>query len=56
MDYRLKLIKVGGETRWALHDGRKVVGKLFETYGQAQAERLRVEEREQHPGPSASAG
>lgn len=46
VDYRLRLIKVGGETRWAVHDGKKVVGKLFETYGQAAAERLRVEGRE----------
>jgi fatty acid desaturase len=47
VDYGLKLVKVGGETRWALHDGRKVVGKLFETYGQAAAERTRVQGREQ---------
>ncbi len=47
VDYGLKLVKVGGETRWALHDGRKVVGKLFETYGQAVAERIRVQGREQ---------
>jgi fatty acid desaturase len=46
VEYALKLIKVGGETRWALHDGRKVVGKLFETYGQAAAERTRVQGRE----------
>ncbi len=46
MDYQLRLIKVAGETRWAVHDGRKVVGKLFETYGQAAAERSRVVARE----------
>ena len=46
VDYQLRLIKVGGETRWAVHDGRKVVGKLFETYGQAAAERSRVERHE----------
>ena len=43
MDYGLKLIKVGGETRWAVHDGRRVVGKLFDTYAQAVAERSRIE-------------
>jgi hypothetical protein len=43
VDFGLKLIKVGGETRWAVHDGRKVVGKLFETYAQAAAERVRIE-------------
>ena len=46
MQYTLKLVKVGGMTRWALHDGRKVVGSLFETYGQAAAERTKVEEKE----------
>ena len=51
VDYKLKLIKVGSDTRWGVHDGRKVVGKLFETYGQAAAERLRIEARE--AGPSA---
>ena len=43
VDYALKLIKVGGETRWAVHDGRKVIGKLFDTYAQAAAERTRIQ-------------
>ena len=55
MDYQLRLIKVGGETRWAVHDGRKVVGKLFETYRQAAAERLKVERREPPRTGGASA-
>lgn len=47
MEYTLKLVKVGGETRWGVHDGRKVVGKLFETYGQANAERSKVKARDE---------
>jgi hypothetical protein len=46
VDYTLKLIKVGSETRWGVHNGRKVVTKLFETYGQAAAERVKVEARD----------
>jgi hypothetical protein len=46
MDYKLKLVKVGGETRWGVHDGRKLIGQLFETYGQAVAERTKIETRE----------
>jgi hypothetical protein len=49
VEYKLKLIKVGSDTRWGVHDGRKVVGKLFETYGQAAAERLRIQGREAAP-------
>jgi hypothetical protein len=56
VDYRLKLIKVAGETRWAVHNGRKVVGKLHESYGQAAAERTRVEQREALARPDGSAG
>jgi hypothetical protein len=55
VEYQLRLIKVGGETRWAVHDGRKVVGKLFETYGQAAADRTRLE-RLEPPRPGASTG
>jgi hypothetical protein len=46
MQYTLKLVKVGGMTRWGVHDGRKVIGNLFETYSQAAAERSKVEARE----------
>jgi hypothetical protein len=46
MQYTLKLVKVGGMTRWAVHDGRKTIGALFETYGQAAAERSRVEAKD----------
>ena len=46
MDYQLRLIKVGGVTHWAVHDGRRVVGKLFDTYDQAASERLRLQGRE----------
>jgi hypothetical protein len=49
--YALKLIKVGGETRWAVHDGRRVIGKLFETYAQAAAERSRIEGGQTPPRP-----
>ena len=55
VDYRLKLIKVGCDTRWAVHDGRKVVGKLFETYGQAAAERVKLVAREPLPPLPGSA-
>lgn len=50
MDYTLKLIKVNGETRWAVHDGRRVIGKLFDTYAHAAAERSRIQ-RGQVPQP-----
>lgn len=46
MQYTLKLVKVGGMTRWAVHDGRKVIGTPFETYGQAAAERSKIEAKE----------
>lgn len=46
MQYTLKLVKVGGMTRWGVHDGRKVISILFETYGQAVAERTKVEARD----------
>jgi len=49
MQYTLKLVKVGGMTRWAVHDGRKVIGTPFETYGQAAAERSRVEAKDRRP-------
>ena len=51
MEFKLKLVKVGSDTRWGVHDGRKVASKLFETYQQAAAERTRMEVRE-----AASAG
>ncbi len=54
MEYGLKLVKVGGETRWGVHDGRKVVGKLFETYAQAASERVKVQAREAALKPETS--
>ena len=54
MQYTLKLIKVGGMTRWGVHDGRKVVGALFETYAQAAAERSRIETRDRAPTERAT--
>jgi hypothetical protein len=55
VDYQLRLIKVGGMTHWAVHDGRRVVGKLFDTYDQAAAERVKLEGREP-PRTGASPG
>ena len=46
MQYTLKLIKVGGMTKWGVHDGRRVIGSLFETYAEAAAERTRVEAKD----------
>jgi hypothetical protein len=54
MDYRLKLVKVGGETRWGVYDGKKLLGKLHETYNQAVAERARVEARDPQPPAQAA--
>ena len=54
MKYTLKLVKVAGETRWAVHNGRKIVSKLYESYASAVHERLKTEQRDRLAEPASS--
>ena len=56
MQYTSKLVKVGGMTRWGVHDGRKIIGNLFETYSRAAAERSKLEGRDHSAEARRTAG